>query len=318
MSSFTACCVRNVYSIIFVVIGDLNIISEKLIGNGFFGSVFEGRWKQMPCAVKVLNALGQEILTGLPVTKGKIQEEALVRFKKECDFMKDLQHQNVVAYFDTLFFPKCNLPVLVMELMDISLRNYIDQNQLDLTMKTQVSVSYDIAAALAFLHEKNIVHRDLCGDNVLLHVNCGGAIPVAKVSDFGMSHVIIKYAKLTHSLTVMGQRPGFMPPEAPQDPANYDSSLDIFMFGATMTMIANKSSDITDEDHRKQLFDRLDDHHPLRSIIRECLSEKKESRPKTKTVHSVLLKVKGNTLASYFTVQACTIINTLSLHLCFT
>ena len=271
------------------------MISDQLIGNGFFGTVFKGRWKQSlrVCAVKVLNALGQEILTGLPVTKGKIQEEALIRFKKECDFMKDLRHPNIVAYFDTLVFPKCNLPVLVMELMDISLSKYIEQNS-DLTMKIQVSVSFDIAAALAFLHEKNVVHRDLCGDNVLLNANCSGGIPIAKVSDFGMSRVIIKYAKLTHSLTVMGQRPGFMPPEAPRDPADYDSSLDIFMFGATMTMITNKASDITDKGHRKRLFEQLDHHHSLRSIIKRCLNKKKGSRPKAKTIYSDIQKVKGN------------------------
>ena len=92
------------------------MILPTVIGVGFFGTVFEGRWQEMQCAAKVLNLLGQEIVTGLPAsTKGKVQEEALTRFVKECEFMKSIQHRNIVAYFSTLLHSESNLPILVME-----------------------------------------------------------------------------------------------------------------------------------------------------------------------------------------------------------
>ena len=105
-----------------------------------------------------------------------------------------------------------------------------------------------------------------------------------------MSRVIVKYATPTHSLTVMGHRPGFMPPEALNDPAIYDSSLDIFMFGVVMMMMINNIPNVKSRKHRNQLFEQLRDHHPFKSIIIECLHEDKEDRPHASTVHAKLLK----------------------------
>ena len=227
------------------------------------------------------------MVTGLRATKGQGQKEALARFKKECEFMKKLQHPNIVCYYDTLLHPMCNLPILVMELMHISLCNYISQ-QPHLSMSIQFSISCDVSAALKFLHDEDIVHRDLCGDNILL--NSSDDIPVAKVSDFGMSRVIVKCGSLTHSLTAMGRR-GFLPPEPP---ALYDSSLDIFMFGVVMVMIANKVSNVEHKKQRERLIQEIKDEHPLKTVICQCLSEKKENRPNTAAVHTNLLKIKSN------------------------
>ena len=222
-----------------VIIGDLTIFSRKNLGNGYFGAVFEGQWCQKPCAVKVLNPLGQEFLTGLPITQqNNVQEEALLKFKQECDFMKSYEHPNIVTYYSTVFYPGCNLPVLVMELMQTSLRKYINKGAV-MSTRTQVSLSCDIASALEFLHDRGLVHRDLCGDNILLNYY-DQDIPVAKVSDFGISRVVVKPEQLSHSLTALGHRPGYLPPEASSvDPTDYDSSLDIFMFGVVMTQIAS-------------------------------------------------------------------------------
>ena len=269
-----------------VSVGDLTIMRDKIIGNGSFGSVFKGKWKGNPCAAKVLNALGQELVTGLPVTSGEGQDEALTRFKRECEFMKNLQHTNVVECYATLSYPNCNLPILVMELMEISLRNYIIRNP-HMTIKIQLSLSCDVAAALEFLHKKNVVHRDLCGDNILL--NHGLTIPVAKVSDFGMSRIMMKYGhSLTHSLTAIGRR-GFMPPESLTD---YDSSVDVFMFGVVMTMIVNNIPNVENKAQRTKLLEQIDDRHPLKSIIKTCLNNKKEERPDATEVYESL-KAKG-------------------------
>ena len=210
-----------------------------------------------------------------------MQVEALAKFKRECDFMKTLVHPNIVAYYDTLFHPGSNLPILVMELMETSLRHYLT-NAENLSRKIQVHLCRCVAAALEFLHDHNLVHRDLCGDNILLRCS-DNVIPVAKVTDFGMSRLIVKQpdmSHMTHSLSAMQHRPGYLPPEAPEYPTDYDSSLDIFMFGAVMTQIASKAPTIKSKEFRQKLINQLDAiRHPLRPVIKLCLNEKKESRP---------------------------------------
>ena len=266
----------------------MTIFSRKILGNGFFGTVFEGQWYQIPCAVKVLSPLGQEFLTGLPITQqDSVQEEALQKCKKECDFMKSCEHPNIVAYYNTVFYPGCNLPVLVMELMQTSLRRYIHEGAAVMSMRIQISLSCDIVSALEFLHDRGLVHRDLCGDNVLLNYNQD--IPVAKVSDFGISRIIVKTEQLSHSLTALGHRPGYLPPEAFSiDPTDYDSSLDIFMFGVVMTQIASKVPTVDSYHQRQKLVSQLD-QHSLKPFICQCLSENRKGRPSASTLYLDLL-----------------------------
>ena len=224
----------------------------------------------------MLSILGNEVYTGIKITQqGGVQEEALSRFKKECEFMKTLRHSNIVTYYDTLFHPGSNLPVLVMELMNTSLCQYITTHADSLSVRVQLNLCHNIAAALEFLHSKHIIHRDLCGENILLNYSADD-IPVAKVTDFGISR---KNIDMTHSLTAMGHRLGYLPPEA-QDSKDYDSSLDIFMFGAVMAQIAKKIHAIKSKGERQKLVKELSAvGHPLNSIIFQCLDYTKENRP---------------------------------------
>ena len=283
----------------------MTIHSRKILGNGFFGTVFEGQWHKKPCAVKVLSPLGQEFLTGLPITQqDNVQEEALLKFKKECDFMRSCEHPNIVMYYNTLFYPGCNLPVLVMELMQTSLRKYIDEGAV-MSARTQISLSCDIASALEFLHDIGLVHRDLCGDNVLLNYAQDNS-PVAKISDFGISRVIVKPEQLSHSLTALGHRPGYLPPEAFSiDPTDYDSSLDIFMFGVVMTQIASIVPTVDSYHQRQKLVSQLDDQHPLKPFIRQCLSENRKDRASASTLRADILSI--------FESQECTTKSTSKL-----
>ena len=286
-----------------IVIGDLVILSKDILGQGAFGTVFKGRWQHKPCAAKMLSILGNEVYTGVSIARqNSVQEEVLMKFKWECDFMKTLLHPNIVAYYDTLFHPGSNLPVLVMELMDTSLRQYLMKTE-TLSIKAQFNFCCNIAAALEFLHNRSLIHRDLCGDNILLKYT-NDVVPVVKVSDFGMSRLIIKRpdVTMTHSLTAIGHRPGYLPHEATEFPTDYDSSLDIFMFGAVMTQIASKSPTIRSEVVRQKLVNQLSANgHPLQTVISMCLDERKNLRPKACNVCASLrlacesLAAEGNT-----------------------
>ena len=231
----------------------------------------------------MLTPLGQKVLLGIPITQQTlIPEEMLQKFQRECEFMKDFRHPKIVTYYDTLLYPRCNLPVLVMELMQTSLSQYITDKRAVMSLKIQISLSRDIASALEFLHERHLTHRDLCSDNVL--VNYDQHIPVAKVSDFGISRMIVNHKHQAQSLTSLGYRSGYLPRELFSYLTDYDASLDIFMFGVIMTLIAQKVPTVKTLLERQKLVEQLG-QHPLKSCIHQCLTANNEERSSAGKLH---------------------------------
>ena len=224
----------------------------------------------------MLHLLASELKTGLPTAK-QTKQDTLDRFKQECEYLETFKHPNVVCHLATITHPKTGLPVLALEMMDCNLRQFFSSpSGRDLPFLTQKSLCRDIASALAYIHSRHIVHRDLCSDNILL--DCNGETPVAKVCDFGMSR-IIKSEGTSISLPAFGHR-GYLPPEATQLEATYyDSSFDIFSFGAIMVQIVCCLPTIKSERERKKQLKTINDSHPFKSIIKQCLQENGRDRP---------------------------------------
>ena len=257
--------------------GDLCILKKGKIGSGAFGVVFKGWYKSWQCAVKVLHQLATEIQTDLPATSGG-QDEAKKAFEEECEFLESFKHPNVVQHLSTIKHPSSGQTVLVTELMDCSLRQYMARlGEEHLTSKMEASISKDVVSALAYIHSRHIIHRDLCGDNVLL--KCDGPIPVAKISDFGMSR-LLDTSTMSSTLTALGHRMGYLPPEAPLiDASKYDLSLDIFSFGVIMIQIVRKLETVRTPNDRNFNFAQITFTHPLKTLIGDCLNEDKDKRP---------------------------------------
>ncbi len=101
---------------------DLTVFLDQRLGKGAFGVVFKGSYKGEICAVKVLIHEAVEMQTNMPMGKS---EEASKAFDRECEFLESLQHPNVVLYLSTAKHPKSGGTLLVVELMDCSLRSYL-------------------------------------------------------------------------------------------------------------------------------------------------------------------------------------------------
>ena len=267
------------------------IIKRESIGGGAFGSVFKGRLGDQPCAVKMLHPHVLQLFRSLKTT---VQEEALRRFLEECKILERFQHPNVVRHLSSRTDPESNLPILVMELMDESLTHFLDgtkNSSTPLSLRTEASLSFNIALALQFLHSEKIVHRDLCSDNVLLLHTEG--TPIAKISDFGMSRILDP--DHCRSLTTLGHREAHLPPEARKMASkDYDSSLDIFSFGVVVVQIVTKSDQIIRAKDRDDLIEQIEGTHPLYSLIHECVQSEKEKRPNAIQIcHDLETKVRS-------------------------
>ena len=235
--------------------------------------------------MKILTDLATEIMTSLP-TADQVQTDVLKYFQRECKFLESFKHHNVVQHLATQIHPDSQQPMLVTELMEQSLRDYYKEKTFckdchlfhgDL-IPTMISLSFNITCALEYLHSRDVVHRDLCGDNVLLSQTSVCPMPLAKVADFGMSRIINRDTR-SRSLTAMGHRMGYLPPEATLiDVTRYDKSLDIFCLGAIIIQIVNQLQTIASSKDRNREQEKVPAEHVLKPVIQKCL-QNADKRP---------------------------------------
>ena len=261
------------------VTDNLILFKKKVIGSGAFGVVFKGEFNKQPCAIKVLRALADEIQLSYPVSKCA-QEDSVSRFQKECEYLESFKHPNIVCHLATRMHPETNHYVLALELMDCNLRQYFTpqagKDPVKLSLAVQSSLCLDIASALEYIHSRSVVHRDLCSDNILLA--CGGETPVAKVCDFGTSRILKSEA---HSISLQAfAHKGYMPPEATDlESSSYNTKFDIFSFGALMVQIVRHLPTIKDRKERCYELKLIEDTHPIKMLIHECLCGNRDDRP---------------------------------------
>ena len=269
-----------------VSIGNLRINNAEELGHGAFGTVFKGLWEGKDCAVKMLHyAATSMVMLGsitLPeTTQHKECDMAAVKsFNKECEHLKSLKHPNIVELLTIL--QKQGRPIIVMELLDCNLGEYILTRfaNNDLQKLTQLSMSYQLSAGLEYLHQKKIVHRDLCGDNVLIKLQ--DPIPIAKISDFGTSKMVDEENQRRSFSMQVPYRAGYLPPEIEKNPRSFDSSIDVFMYGVVSLQIVHSVGCVRDREHRYGLLAGIPDH-PLKGLITACIVEK-ERRPSAQDI----------------------------------
>ena len=261
------------------------MVKDNCIGIGAFGTVFRGTYKGLVCAAKMLTHHAQFYASGMKA-QPTVQELALKSLQKECEFLKKISHSNVVDYIATVIEPHSNLPILVMELMDCSLKSYLEGRQSELLPTTfQISLFLDISRGLEFLHSKSLIHRDICDDNVLLRVKDN--IPRAKISDFGMSR-LIPQDHMSSTLSALGHRQIYLPPEAAEYPVNYTDTLDVYALGVLGLQIALMEIRVKD---CNDLLAKLSENHSLRKIIVACLRENGLDRPSSTEVVNMITVV---------------------------
>ena len=152
-------------------------IVDVQIASGVHGIVYRGTYRRMNVAIKTYQrSLFAEM-------KEDQKKAALDEFR----LMRDSWHANVVVVYGFIKYKGCL--GLVMELAaDGTLARLINVKMFRDNIWLQYQVLLQIAHAMDFLHGKDILHRDLKPDNVLLFSWSKSSI-VVKVTDFGESRV---------------------------------------------------------------------------------------------------------------------------------
>ena len=174
-------------------------VTDKRLGSGGWGTVYEGRYCGCAVAVKRIH---EEIASPY----------RLKIFQREIDMASKCRHPCLLQFIGAIIDEDC--PLLVTELMETSLRRLL--NQRSLSIREVSIISLDVARALNYLHRKRpvpMIHRDVNCANVLLWRQAGRKTGIqevqwrGKVSDYGTAKFVEQ---------VMTRTPGCLAYSAPE------------------------------------------------------------------------------------------------------
>ena len=124
--------------------------------------------------------LGRTVAFKILSETGLADQETKARFLAEARLTGSFTHENVIAFYD--YGEVDGRPFLVMEyLAGESLRKQIREGRSG-DLRSKLALARQIACALAYVHSKGIIHRDVKPDNIRVDVT--GQV---KLVDFGIA-----------------------------------------------------------------------------------------------------------------------------------
>ncbi|XP_065558180.1 LIM domain kinase 1-like isoform X1 [Artemia franciscana] len=216
-----------------------DLVKGELLGKGFFGQVY-----------KVVHRDTQEIMVLKELHR--VDEEAQKNFLKEVAVLRSLHHKNVLRFIGVLYKDR-RLQLVTEYVGGGTLREKLQDVNEKLLWEERISFGRDIGSGMAYLHSKNIIHRDLNSNNCLIREDRS-----VVVADFGLARIIgtnnvespvttpnkspakrqpKKYERKKR-YTVVGN-PYWMAPEMMKG-KKYDEKVDVFSFGIVLCEIIGR------------------------------------------------------------------------------
>jgi serine/threonine-protein kinase len=214
------------------------------------------------------------------------------RFKREVLLSAGLQHPHIVGVLSA--GDANGLPYFVMPFVEGESLGARIARSGALPVREAVSILKDVARALAYAHERGVVHRDIKPHNVLL------AASAATVTDFGVAKALSSARRsggergltLTDPGTSLGT-PLYMAPEQAAADPDIDHRADIYAFGVTAYEMLAGVPPFAGLAPRALLAARMTEDPPsldtlraevpaaLAALVMRCLAREPNERPQS-------------------------------------
>ena len=270
--------------------------TDRYLGSGAYGRVFAVEYNGVTCAAKEIHSIVVETCRS-PNELHQLKRS----FLQECLLHSKLHHPNIVKMLGVSYRnDQAVLPALVMELMDRSLIQLLENNH-NIPMYVKLSILQDVSRAICYLHTLNppVIHHDLSSNNILLTTSL-----VAKVYDFGIMKVVSPF--VSERMTLPTGTADFMPPEAIFDCPPYGLPLDVFSFGCEVCHVITqqwpqpspwinfdpngKRTRLSEVERRKHYIDQISEGS-LKQLVITCLDDDQERRPPISLVNERITSI---------------------------
>ncbi|KAG8368040.1 hypothetical protein BUALT_Bualt15G0004100 [Buddleja alternifolia] len=183
---------------------------ESKIASGSYGDLYKGTYCSQEVAIKILKA-------------DRLDTELQKEFAQEVYIMRKVRHKNVVQFIGACTRPP-HLCIVTEYMSGGSVYDYLHKQKGTFKLPALLKVAVDISKGMNYLHQNNIIHRDLKAANLLLDEN-----EVVKVADFGVARV----KSQTGVMTAETGTYRWMAPEVIEHKP-YDHKADVFSFGVVL------------------------------------------------------------------------------------
>ncbi|KAL3514960.1 hypothetical protein ACH5RR_021862 [Cinchona calisaya] len=180
---------------------------EYKIASGSYGDLYKGIYCSQEVAIKILKA-------------ERLNAELQKEFAQEVYIMRKVRHKNVVQFIGACTRPP-NLCIVTEFMSGGSVYDYLHKQKGAFKLPSLLRVAIDVSKGMNYLHQNNIIHRDLKAANLLMDEN-----EVVKVADFGVARVKAQTGVMTAETGTYR----WMAPEVIEHKP-YDHKADVFSFG---------------------------------------------------------------------------------------
>ncbi|RGB25988.1 kinase-like domain-containing protein [Rhizophagus diaphanus] len=218
---------------------------------------------------------------------------------KELELHLSVNHENIIRLFGiTKVTNAIEKYSFVLEYADSgTLDTYLNEHFKELNWSDKYHLGLQLANAIKFLHEKDIIHRDLHGKNVLIHQKS------IKLTDFGLSKNIAK-TSLSSIPKIFGVLP-YMDPKKLND-INYklDKKSDVYSIGVLLWQISSGRKPFYEINYDASLGlsivngkrEKIIDETPVEysELYQVCWRYEPDKRHNMQEIVSILISVKNN------------------------